>query len=40
MLYQLVLDSSHVQFVQAVFISTLFVVLLIAKERRDDHKRD
>jgi hypothetical protein len=34
MLYNLALNFSQVHVVQAVFISSLFVVLLIAKEGR------
>jgi hypothetical protein len=39
MLYHFALNYSHVHIAQAVFISTLFVVLLIVKERKNERKR-
>jgi len=39
MLYHFALNYTHVPIVQAVLISTLFVVLLIAKERKNERKR-
>jgi hypothetical protein len=39
MLYHFALNYSHVQIAPAVFISILFVVLLIAKERKNERKR-
>ena len=39
MLFNFALNFNHIHFVPAVLISTLFVVLLIAKEIRDERKR-
>lgn len=39
MFYSHILTLSPIHVVQAVLISALFVVLLIAKERRDERKR-
>gem|GEM_PF-6698831 len=39
MLYHIVFNISQAEVIQAVFISTLFVVLLIVKEIRDERKR-
>lgn len=39
MLYHFAFNYSHVHFVQAALASTLFVVLLLAKEKRNERKR-
>ena len=39
MLYNLALNYNHGYVVTALLISTLYVVLLIAKEMRDERKR-